>query len=236
MLKSQIDVEIDHIKEKLMEMWDLVGSQLDNGRDAMEQANSELAREIIKAGKKVNKYDVKIDRQCERFFALYTPVAVDLRTILAILKINANLERIGDTAEGIAYLVKKLKSPLKPELTESTSLQPMFEEAMSMFKDCQRAFTETDTTLAREIIKRDNFLNKIHRKAEKVVLKYLSKEPDVAKIEEGIILLGLIKRIEQVGDQISDIAGEIVFYKEAKIVRHKGKNKKKKKKDEPSKD
>lgn len=222
-----IDIEIDRLKKKLMEMWDLVEVQLVKGREAMEKADQELPNEILKMGKKVNNYDVKIDRMCENFFALFTPVAVDLRTVLAILKINANLERIGDTAEGIAFFVKKLDGPLSPELVEMTMVHPMFEEALVMLKDCQRAFMENDTTLAKEIIKRDKVLNKIYRKSDNIVINFLKHDP--AKIKEGLILLSIIKKIERVGDQVSNIAEEIIFYKDAKIVKHKLKKKKKNK-------
>lgn len=226
-----IDIEIERLKGKLMDMWDLVGSQLVKGREAMTMANTELPDEILKMGKKVNNYDVKIDRMCENFFALFTPVAVDLRTVLAILKINANLERIGDTAEGIAFFVKKLEGPLDPQLVELTQVQEMYEEALSMFKDCQKAFLENDTELAREIIKRDKFLNKIYRKSDNTVVKYLKGSGESEKIKEGLILLSIIKKLERVGDQASNIAEEIIFYKDAKIVKHKGKKKKKKKED-----
>lgn len=222
-----IDIEIEHLKKKLMEMWDLVEVQLLKGREAMEKADQELPDEILKMGKKVNNYDVKIDRLCENFFALFTPVAVDLRTVLAILKINANLERIGDTAEGVAFFVKKLDDRLSPELIAMTQVQPMYEEALNMFADCRRAFLENDTELAREIIKRDKMLNKIYRKSDNTVIKYLKGDPE--KIKEGLILLSIIKKIERVGDQVSNIAEEIIFYKDAKIVKHKMKKKKKKK-------
>lgn len=220
-----IDIEIDSLKKKLMDMWNLVEVQLVKGREAMDKVDQELPDEILKMGKKVNNYDVKIDRMCENFFALFNPVAVDLRTVLAILKINANLERIGDTAEGIAFFVKKLDRPLEPDLIEMTNVQPMFEEALIMFRNCQQAFLENDTALAREIIKRDKILNKIYRKSDNIVIKYLKNDPE--KIKDGLILLSIIKKIERVGDQVSNIAEEIIFYKDAKIVKHKGKKKKK---------
>ena len=111
-----IDVELEKLKTKLLEMWDLVEYQLQSGRDAVLNADQELARQIIKRDLKVNRFDVKIDRMCENFFALFTPVAVDLRLVLAVLKINANLERTGDTAEGIARFAKKLDVPVSSEL------------------------------------------------------------------------------------------------------------------------
>ena len=224
---SHIDIELERLKEKLMEMWDLVGVQLQKGREAMMSSNQETAKEVIKLGKKVNNYDVKIDRMCENFFALFTPVAVDLRTVLATLKINANLERIGDTAEGIAYFVKKQEGPLDPLLLEKTQVLFMYEEAIKMFEDCQKAFIESDTTLAKELIKRDKVLNKIYRKSDETVLVFVKDAPE--KIKEGLILLSIIKKLERVGDQVANICEEIIFYKEAKIVKHKGKKKKKKK-------
>lgn len=222
-----IDIELERLKEKLMEMWDLVEVQLQKGREAMIDANHETAKEVIKLGKKVNNYDVKIDRMCEKFFALFTPVAVDLRTVLAVLKINANLERIGDTAEGIAYFVKKQEEPLDPVFLEKTQVLFMYEEAIKMFVDCQKAFIENDTTLAKELIKRDKVLNKIYRKSDETVLLYVKDAPE--KMKQGLILLSIIKKLERVGDQVSNISEEIIFYKDAKIVKHKSKKKKKKK-------
>ena len=221
-----IDIEIEKLKKKLLEMWDLVEFQLDKGREAMRTADTELAKEIIKLGKKVNNYDVKIDRMCENFFALFTPVAVDLRTVLAILKINANLERIGDTAEGIAQFVKKLEANLSPDLMEMTQVELMYQEAMTMFDDCRKAFMFNDTALARELIKRDKVLNTIYRKSDQVIVEYLKGAPE--RIKEGMILLSIIKKLERVGDQVSNIAEEIIFYKDAKVVKHKKKKKNKK--------
>lgn len=221
-----IDIEIDRLKKKLMDMWDVVEFQLVSGKKAMEEADNELPDKILKLGKKVNNYDVKIDRMCENFFALFTPVAVDLRTVLAILKINANLERIGDTAEGIALFVKKLEGRLSPDLIEMTQVQVMYDEALKMFGDCRVAFLQNDTGLARELIKRDRILNKIYRKSDAIIIKYLKNDPE--KIKDGLVLLSIIKKLERVGDQVSNIAEEIIFYKDAKVVKHKGKKKKKK--------
>ena len=222
-----IDIELERLKTKLMEMWDLVDSQLEKGREAMLQSDQELAKQIIKLGKKVNNYDVKIDSMCENFFALFTPVAVDLRTVLAILKINANLERIGDTAEGIAYFVKKQEGALDPQLLEQTQAMVMYEEALRMFKDCQRAFLQSDTALAKELIRRDKVLNTIYRKSDDVVVSYLKDAPE--KTKQGLIVLSIIKKLERVGDQVSNISEEIIFYQEAKVIKHKGKYKKGKK-------
>lgn len=218
-----IDIELDLLKNKLIEMWDLVGIQLQKGREAMIDSDEELSREIIKLGKKVNNYDVKIDRMCENFFALFTPVAVDLRTVLAILKINANLERLGDTAEGIAYYIKKQDGPIDPVLLEETQVMFMYMEAIKMFEDCRTAFVENDSTLARELISRDKVLNKVYRKSDKIVLSILKDAPE--KTKQGFILLSIIRKLERVGDQVCNISEEIIFYRDAKVIKHKGKKK-----------
>jgi len=221
-----IDVELDKLKTKLLEMWDLVEYQLQSGREAMLNADQELARQIIKRDRKVNQFDVKIDRMCENFFALFTPVAVDLRLVLAVLKINANLERIGDTAEGIARFVKKLEGPVNAELLEVTNLLPMYEEAMGMFADCRVAFRSNDPVLAKSVIKRDKTLDKIYRKSDTIITKYMANNPD--RISEALAILSIIKKLERAGDQVTNIAEEVIFYREAKVVKHKQDKKRKK--------
>lgn len=221
-----IDVELEKLKIKLLEMWDLVEYQLQSGREAMLQADQELAKQIIKRDRKVNQFDVKIDRMCENFFALFTPVAVDLRMVLAVLKINANLERIGDTAEGIARFAKKLDGPVSEPLLEMTKVVPMYEEAVAMFADCRIAFKNNDPALAKTIIKRDRALDKIYRKSDSIVTKFMSDNPE--KISEALAILSIIKKVERVGDQVTNIAEEIIFYREAKVVKHKQDKKKKK--------
>jgi phosphate transport system protein len=220
-----IDTELGQLKTKLMEMWDLVEYQMQSGQEAFINSDYELADKVIKLGKKVNRYDIKIDRLCENFMALYTPVAVDLRKVLAILKINANLERIGDTAEGISMFVKKIKVPLDQQLVEDTKAMIMYEEALAMMAQCRQAFIHDDTDIAKQVIKRDKVLNKIYRKADEVAANYMKNNPD--NTMEGLMLYSVIKKLERVGDQITNIAEEIIFYENAKVVRHKFKRKKK---------
>ena len=220
---NHIDVELSGLRVKLMEMWDLVEYQLQSGREAMLNADHELARKVVKLGKKVNNFDVKIDRMCENLLALYTPVAVDLRLVLATLKINANLERIGDTAEGISMHVQNRESRFSPEMLEITKAVAMYDEALSMFYDCRVAYKANDTEQARLIIKRDKMLNKIYRKSDAIVAEYMRNNPEY--IEEGLALLSIIKKVERVGDQITNIAEEIIFYQDAKVVKHKSKKK-----------
>ncbi|GGK63867.1 phosphate signaling complex protein PhoU [Rufibacter glacialis] len=220
---NHLDKELLAIKDKVNEMWSLVEFQMLAGKDALLNGDEELLRKIIKRGKKVNAYDIKIDRMCENIFALYNPVAVDLRWLMAILKINANIERIGDSSEGIAQLIREANFPVDPELLETTRVLEMYDAAESMLADVQRAFYEENTELARDLIKRDKLLNKIHVKTDKVIIRYIQAHPD--NINQSLKVSGIIRKLERIGDQITNIAEEIIFYVDAKVVKHKQKKK-----------
>ena len=220
---NQLDKELLRIKEKVDEMWDLVTFQVNGGKTALVNADKELARKIMKRGKKVNAYDVKIDRMCENFFALFNPVAVDLRWLLAILKINANLERIGDTAEGIARYIKEAETPFDPKLLETTQVLEMYEAAEIMLGDVRKALAEEDTDLAKALIKRDKVLDKINAKADKALLGYIQGHPE--NTHQALKISNIIRKLERIGDQITNIAEEVVFYVDAKVVKHRQKEK-----------
>ena len=223
---NQLDKELLRIKEKVDEMWDLVTFQVHGGKEALVNVDKVLARKIMKRGKKVNDYDVKIDRMCENLFALFNPVAVDLRWILAILKINANLERIGDTAEGIARFIKDAEAPFDPRLLEVSQLIEMYEAAEDMLLDVRRALAEEDTDLSKALIKRDKVLDKINGKADKALVGYMQAHPE--NIAQALKVANIIRKLERIGDQITNIAEEIVFYVDAKVVKHRQKDKRNK--------
>src|ERR1700729_1859513 len=119
---TQLENEIAALKRELVNMWILVQSQLNKAKEAMVQFDKDLAREVLIKEKRVNSYELKIDRDCENIFALYCPVAIDLRFLLAALKINTNLERIGDIAAGIALYVVGSADIFDKDGLEKTSL------------------------------------------------------------------------------------------------------------------
>src|SRR5512139_2004134 len=123
---TKLDVELGTLKQETIEMWKLVESQLQKGLSALLNFDKDLAREIVLIEKRVNGAELKIDRDCEDILALYSPVAVDLRFLLAVLKINTNLERIGDIAEGIAKLILDTESAFRPQLLDSTKVIEMY--------------------------------------------------------------------------------------------------------------
>jgi phosphate transport system protein len=216
---SQLEIELKQLKTEVINMWSLVHSQLVKSNVAMVNFDKNLAREVVSREKRVNGSELKIDRDCENIFALLTPVAVDLRFVLAVLKINSNLERIGDIAEGVAKYILSADKPFNPELLRITETISMYDEAINILEDTLTAFENEDTALARSVFQKDEFLDKININSTTKTVKYLEEYPQ--DCYQSLINLSIIRRLERVGDQSKNIAEETIFYVEAKVLKHK---------------
>ncbi len=217
---TQLEGELQELKKEVINMWNLVLSQLEKSRSAMLQFDTNLAREIVLREKRVNALELKIDLDCENIFALFCPVAIDLRFLLAVLKINNNLERIGDIAEGIAKYIITSNGEYDPSLFEATELMLMYDDAINILTDTRLAFEKEDTIMARGIFKRDEVLDKINMKANDRIVEYIKADSGV--LTDALNVLSIIRKLERVGDQSKNIAEEIIFYVEAKVLKHQG--------------
>jgi phosphate transport system protein len=215
---SQLEIELKQLKTEVINMWNLVHSQLVKSNIAMVNFDKNLAREVVSREKRVNGSELKIDRDCENIFALLTPVAVDLRFVLAVLKINSNLERIGDIAEGVAKYILSADKPFNPELLKMTDTIAMYDEAINILEDTLSSFENEDTGLARSVFQKDEFLDKINIAAPEATVNYLLIHPE--DCYQALINLSIIRRLERVGDQSKNIAEETIFYVEAKVLKH----------------
>lgn len=222
---TQLENEIGALKKELINMWMLVQSQLNKARESMLNFDKDLAREVLVKEKRVNSFELKIDRDCENIFALYCPVAIDLRFLLAALKINTNLERIGDIAAGVAKHVIESPSNFDAKTLEATSIVHMYDEAINIVIDTRTAFENEDTALARSIFKRDEVLDVVNRSANATVGEVI--KADISMLNEALYMLSIIRKLERIGDQSKNIAEEIIFYVEAKILKHSGASKSK---------
>lgn len=221
---TPLENEINGVKKELISMWILVQSQMNKAREAMVQFDKDLAREVLIKEKRVNSFELKIDRDVENIFALHCPVAIDLRFLLAALKINTNLERIGDIASGVAKYVVDASVNFETTALESTSLIRMYDEAVNILMDTRTAFENEDTVLARSIFKRDDVLDAINDNAPITVAELI--KADITSVNEALFILSIIRKLERVGDQSKNIAEEIIFYVEAKILKHATRNNK----------
>lgn len=218
---SHLDLELQQLKKEVLEMWDLSISQLEKSKKALNTLDKDLAREVIMHEKRLNSYELKIDRDAENILALFTPVAVDLRNVLAALKIINNLERIGDIADGVAKFVLEQDSSFDPSILEKTETNIMFDECIKMVQSLYQAYEDEDTALARSIIKQDEILDQINKAGPKRVAQYIAQEP--GKVLPALYVLSTVRKLERIGDQAKNIAEEIIFYVEAKVLKHRNK-------------
>ena len=222
---THLDTELLKLKQELFEMWSLVISQVETSREALVNFDKGAAAEISFKERMVDTYELKLDRSCESIIALYNPVATDLRLTLAILKINSDLERIGDFANGIAKFVKKCpKESINPELLKVCQIDDMLKNAIEMLTDAKKAIEFENSRMAVSIFSHDDFLDEIHKNSSKIISNYIKKHPE--EIDEALNMHNIISKIERIGDHCSNIAEEIVFYLEAKVLKHSGKIKK----------
>lgn len=215
---SHIEVEMQQLKAEIVEMWKLVSTQMKTAMIALAKMDKTLAKEILNDEKKVNSLELKIDRNCENIFALHNPVANDLRLVLALLRINANLERIGDIAASVVKFINKSDSFDYKHLVEETHALEMFEEACDLVDDVRSSFETENTQLAESIFKRDRTLNELNKNARAIIITNIKKDPE--NVEAFLSFLAIIRKLERSGDQSKSIAEELIFFIEAKVLKH----------------
>ncbi len=216
---TPIETELRKLKSSLVEMWDLVLDQLVISKDVLENHDKDLASEVLANEKRVDAFELKINMDCENLLALFTPVANDLRYILAVLKITYNLERIGDYAKTIAKIVVESDKSIKKKEIVDSKVDLMFKTAGEMLSEALDAFAQENVSTARSIFKQDEDLDEVNKKANAIIARLISRKP--GSINSFLNLLSIIRKLERVGDQTKNIAEEIIFYKEAEMVRHK---------------
>lgn len=216
---STLELELQALKENLCDMCGLVRNQLAKCKDVIETKDPELAEEIISGEKKVNVQEIAIDRDCENILALHTPVATDLRFVLATLKITNDLERIGDNAKNLARWLKTNIGKVPDKLLREYELPVMLDVLVEMLRDMGEALSKSDTKLARKTAKKDEVLNEHKKKAFKTTVELVREYPDEAKAL--LNLFAISRNLERAGDLTKNIAEEIVFHIEAKVLKHK---------------
>ena len=211
------DFHIEKLKTKLIKMCSLVDEQVDFAIKSVEEQNLELADLVIKRDKYVDKYDVKIERICQKLFALNQPVAMDLRLVMSALKINNNLERIGDLAVNIAYQSKDLKS--LPDYFEKLHYSEIVFLAKDMIKKAIDAFITNNSELVRVVIKTDDKLDDLVKHDSKYLIELMHESKE--NINSAILFYQVFQEIERLGDHATNIAEEVFFIVKAQLIKHR---------------
>ena len=212
--------ELQTIKEEVSQMWKLVLSQLEKSKQAFLNRDMELAREVASREKRVDVFELKIDCDCENYIALYNPVAVDLRLVLSLIKISGTLERIGDFCEGIVrHVIDDDCNTIESQIIEDLQIEKMFDTVISMLSDSFVALESENTKMSGKILAKDDEVDSIYHNSINMLSEYLQKNPSLIRC--GLKLILLIRKLERIGDHCSNIVEEIVFYIDAKVLKHK---------------
>ncbi len=214
-----LEQELNTLRQDILDMWRLVISQVSKSGEAILSFDKDLAMQVSMREKRVDAYELKIDSFCENIIALHQPVAIDLRFVLAILKINSNLERIADFAYGISRLLIHYPTlTMDGELIQKTNLREMIEAVKTMLSQGLDALENENSAIAAAIFSEDNQVDTINQEAVKTIAAYIEQNPDRAF--ECLQFIGVFRKMERIGDHCSNIAEEIFFYLDAKILKH----------------
>lgn len=215
---TRLQEELDHLRESLSDMALLVTQQLQKSIHSLLDEDEDLANEVVYNEKRVNAYELRIDQDCEQIFTLLNPMAQDMRFVISTLKINTDMERIGDYAEGIAKLVLLGNKSFNKNLVEDIGLTRMADGVVEMMELVIKAYREDDTKIARSVFSKDNILDAINQQASVIGERYIRQETD--QIQQTLLMISIIRKLERVGDHITNIAEEVIFSKEATVLKH----------------
>ncbi len=210
--------EVDNLKKKFMVLGSLVEDRLQKACLAMQTRDSELLDEIIRSDWEIDDMEIEVEEECLKILALHQPVAGDLRFLIAVIKINNELERIADIAVNIAKRVQTISK--ESSLSFGIDYQPMGMKVQQMFKLGLDALVTEDADLARDIFLEDEQVDRLRNKAYRDVTRELNEEPGHAKCLVNLYLLA--RHLERIGDRITNIAEEVIYLVEGKIVRGEG--------------
>jgi phosphate transport system protein len=216
MIKTFED-ELDKLRTRIIKMGSLVDEQVEYSFRALNEWNVALAQLVMERDNKVDKLDYKIEKQCQRIFALQQPVARDLRLIMAALKINGDLERVGDLAFNIARSVEGL-IPFRAYV-EQLELPQMTEIVLRMLRHTIDSFVNNDPELAISIMRSDIRVDQFEARIGRQVVELMKANPDF--IEAGVELVKMLRHLERMADHATNVAEEVIFFTEAKIVRNR---------------
>jgi phosphate transport system protein len=216
MERHHFESELQALKNRLLNMGALVEQRVHQAIQALMERNLGAAEEIVRGDQEVNEMQIEIDERCLRLFALQQPMASDLRLITSAMKINADLERIGDQAVNIAEQAVRIltQPPLRPQI----DLPRMAEIAERMTRGSLDAFVRKDAALARAILARDDEVDQLKDHVFRVLLTYMMADPGTIERALGLILVS--RHLERIADHATNIAEDVIFVVEAKDVRH----------------
>lgn len=212
---------IDDLMKQLISLTATVEENVKRSLVSLEENDIDIARNVIEEDKLVDQREIDIEEECLKILALHQPVAIDLRYLVAVMKINNDLERIGDLATNIAqHAIKIIKQPKlqKPPI----NLDNLYNNVQSMLKKSLDSIVKLDVDAAFDIMKADDEVDRMHDGLSNQVLDQMKTNPN--KVHTLIQYIHIIRHLERIADHATNIAEDIIYLTQGKIVRHGEKN------------
>jgi len=216
MLK-RFDEQLEKLKTRLIKMGSLVEEQLNISIKAIISENPELCDKVLENEKLIDKIDLKIEKDCQKLFALNQPVALDLRLIISAINLSTDLERIGDLSVNISEIFLKTKK--KPGFIDQINFYSMADTASLMLKDALDSFINNDVEKAKAVIVCDKNLDNLNIENDNKLISIMKSNS--ALIEQAVNYLDICHQLERCGDHATNIAEDVFFIAEANIIKHK---------------
>jgi phosphate transport system protein len=208
--------ELEQLKTRLLEMGGLAEDRVRTVLRALVERDSSLVERVLAGDGPINQLHIEIDSRCFTLLALHQPMAVDLRAIVSAVKINTDLERVGDLAINIAEAVRRYlrHAPVK----ELIDIPRMADIAQRMLRDALDAYVRRDMTLARSVLNEDDTLDALKTQVFRELLTFMLQDPST--IEPALDLILVSRHLERIGDHATNVAEDVIFMVSARDVRH----------------
>jgi phosphate transport system protein len=208
--------ELEELKGRLLEMGGLAEERVRMALDGLVSRDAAVLDRVLRGDEPVNQLHIDIDNRCFRLLALYQPMATDLRAVVAAVKINTDLERVGDLAVNIAEAAKRYV--VHPPVKKLIDIPQMADIAQTMLRDALDAFVRRDTALAQHVLNEDDKLDSLKTQVFRDLLTYMLKDP--ATVEPALDLILVSRHLERIGDHATNVAEDVIFMVSAVDVRH----------------
>ena len=215
-MAKHIERQIEHLKERILRVGTLVEEAISKSITALINRDLALSRRVIANDDEIDRMEVEVEEECLKILALYQPVAADLRFVVAVLKINNDLERLGDLAEHVAKKVLFLAK--WPPLDFRVDFRAMAAKAQSMVKRSLDALVNRDALLARQVRDQDDEVDIMQRSLRQQIESQLRDHPERA--DELLKLISIARHLERLADMACNIAEDVIYMVEGEIVRH----------------
>lgn len=215
-MDRHFDEELQKVKKDLLEMASLVEESITKSLEALKKQDIKMASEIQEIDHQIDKFEIAIEEQCIELIARHQPVGADLRFLIGVIKMNNDLERMGDHAVNIASYIAYLIE--QPRIKSVSNIWSMAREVKEMLNDSVKSFMDNDATRAQKVCERDSVVDEMRDETIRILLTYMLEQPET--IGSAIPLLLVAKNLERIADLSTNICEDVIYIAQARVIKH----------------